>query len=118
MRNYQLQRNLCHLLTNKQQRKKIVDLYVPFLQSARSPNRPPLDTNQLPTDYETRTLTNLPPATDRQLLVEEDMLMKSLYGFFRGLDNIVHHRPALHLFNVKQIQATMRFVATTYLYTA
>ena len=74
--------------------------------------------NPLPTDYETRTISNSPQATDRQLLVEEDMLMKSLYGFFRGWDNIVHHRPALHLFNVKQIQATMRFVVTTYLYTA
>ena len=118
MRNYQLRRNLCLLFANKQQRKKIVDFYVQFLQRARSPNRPPLDSYQLPTDYEIRTLTNLQPATDRQLLVEEDMLMKSLYGFFRGMDNIVHHRPALHLLNVKQIQATMRYVVTTYLYAA
>ena len=41
----------------------IVDLYVLFLRRAHSPDRPPLDSNPLPTDYETRALTNAPPGT-------------------------------------------------------
>ena len=32
-----------------------------FLRSAHSPDCPPLDLNPLPTDYETRALTNAPP---------------------------------------------------------
>ena len=65
---------------------------MPFLQRARSPNRPPLDSNPLPTDYETRTLTNPRPATNRQLFVEEDMLMNYFMDLVVVLVNIAHHR--------------------------
>ena len=34
------------------QGNKIVDFYVLFLRRAHSPDRPPLDSNPLPTDYE------------------------------------------------------------------
>ena len=43
--------------------KEIVDFSVLFLRRARSPDRPPLDSHPLPTDYETRALTNAPPGT-------------------------------------------------------
>ena len=38
-----------------------VDFHVLFLRRAHSPDRPPLDSNPLLTDYEARTLTNAPP---------------------------------------------------------
>ena len=47
--------------------KKIVDLKVLFLRRAHSPGRPPLDSNPLPTDYETRALTNASPGTIHDL---------------------------------------------------
>ena len=34
-----------------------------FLRRAHCPDCPPLDSSQLPTDYETRALTNAPPGT-------------------------------------------------------
>ena len=41
----------------------IVDCKVPFLRRAHSPNRPPLDSNQKPADYEGRAISNAPPGT-------------------------------------------------------
>ena len=43
----------------------IVDFYVVFLLRAHSPERPPIDSNPLPTVYETIALTNAPPRTIR-----------------------------------------------------
>ena len=44
-------------------RKKIVDFYVLFLRRVHSPDHPPLESNPLSTDYETRAPTNVPPGT-------------------------------------------------------
>ena len=58
---------------------------MPFLQRALSPDRPPLYSKPLPTDYGSKSLTNSLPETDSQLFIEEEMLMLSLCGFYRGL---------------------------------
>ena len=40
-----------------------------FLQEAHSPDCTPLDSNPLPSDYETRALTNVPPGTTQTVSV-------------------------------------------------
>ena len=44
-------------------KNKIVDFLVLFLRRAHRPDRPPLDSHPLPTDYETRALTNETPGS-------------------------------------------------------
>ena len=46
-----------------------------FLRRAHSPDRPPLDSDPLPMDYETRALTNAPPGTRVQ---EDKITMESV----------------------------------------
>ena len=46
-----------------QYKKNYFYFYVLFLQRAHSPDRPPLDSNPLPTDDKTRALANAPPGS-------------------------------------------------------
>ena len=50
--------DFCEYIINVRRLKKVL-----FLRRAHSPDRPPLDSNPLPTDYETRELTNAPTGT-------------------------------------------------------
>ena len=44
-----------------------------FFRRVHSPDRPPLDSNPLPTDYETRAPTNAPPETGEAKELHEVM---------------------------------------------
>ena len=64
-----------------------------YLRRAHSPDRPPLDSNPLPTDYETRALTNAPPGLCRTnlLFLEMRRLREDLVEVLkmvRGIGNI------------------------------
>ena len=62
----------------------LVAFYVLFLRRAHSSDYPPLFSNPLPTDYETRALTNAPPGTLRPLMTMSSCLLccsNPLHGF-------------------------------------
>ena len=59
-------------------KEKIVDFLVLFIRRAHSPDCPLLDSNPVPTDYETRALTNAPPGTIVKLYGIEEGCMEYL----------------------------------------
>ena len=79
---YSILQGACpYLPLNEKIKKTLLIFKVLFLRRAHSPDSPPLDSNPLPADYETKALANAPPGT---VLYSEHALAYPRIQYFTG----------------------------------